>query len=203
MEPFRPNRGPLKLSANMVIENLARVLDINPEAVASIADFEEQQPGGGAAEPSQSGWRMWSEEEAQAAAGGACACQPADAGRGQTCAAWQECIACTHPAGNLLPLCTTCVLTCGSILQLHTCPETLMPFCGTDEEAGDEEERWADKFAAFVTSTYAGLQSRAAEKCGVLPGEAWRAAMEAAAMAGARQVRGSCRPAPCMLPSCS
>ena len=69
MEPFRPNRGPLKLSANMVIENLARVLDINPETVASIADFEEQQPGSGAAEPSQSGWRMWSEEEAQAAAG--------------------------------------------------------------------------------------------------------------------------------------
>ena len=70
MEPFRPNRGPLKLSANMVIENLARVLDINPEAVASIADFEEQQPGSGAAEPSHSGWRMWSEGEAQAAAGG-------------------------------------------------------------------------------------------------------------------------------------
>ena len=77
-----------------------------------------------------------------------------------------------------------------------------MPFCGADEEAGDEEERWADNFAAFVTSTYAGLQSRAAEKCGVLPGEAWRTAMEAAAMAGARQVRGSCRPAPCMRPRC-
>lgn len=62
---------------------------------------------------------------------------------------------------------------------------------GTPAEADgeeDDEESWAARFAALVTGTYAQLQNRAADKCGVAPGEAWRTALEAAASAGVRQV---------------
>ncbi len=45
MEPFKPNRGPLKLSENMIIENLAKVLDIATETVDSIADVTEDLAG--------------------------------------------------------------------------------------------------------------------------------------------------------------
>ena len=62
-----------------------------------------------------------------------------------------------------------------------------------DDEDGDESG-WAGRFGALVTGTYAQLQIKAAEKCGVAPGEAWRTALEAAAMAGARQVGNWCLP---------
>lgn len=71
MAPFRPNRGPLKLSPNMIIENLAKVLDISADTVDSIANFEDAA----AAEPARAaaaagtGLRVWSVEEAAAAAG--------------------------------------------------------------------------------------------------------------------------------------
>ena len=76
VEPFKPNRGPLKLSENMIIENLAKVLDIATETVDSIADVSEDPAG--ADSPNE--WRAWSAEEAQAAIGaqqylhGAAAC---------------------------------------------------------------------------------------------------------------------------------
>ena len=71
VEPFRPNRGPLKLSPNMIIENLAKVLDISADTVDSIADFEDAAAAG---EPEQAaaagaGLRVWTVEEAAAAAG--------------------------------------------------------------------------------------------------------------------------------------
>ena len=198
IEPFRPNRGPLKLSANMVIENLARVLDISPDTVASIADFEQPPQGGEAAAAApEPGWRMWSEDEAQAAAGRVrctflpsnARCMPHVASFGFTAcrcperAQVQLCLGDHHQPDRYVQL---AIITLGFLgLECLVC---------ADEEAQDDEERWADKFASFVTSTYAELQGRAAEKCGVLPGEAWRAAMEAAALAGARQVCGSCRP---------
>ena len=65
MEPFKPNRGPLKLSENMIIENLAKVLDIATETVDSIADVSEDLAG--ADSPNE--WRAWSGEETQAAIG--------------------------------------------------------------------------------------------------------------------------------------
>ena len=65
MEPFKPNRGPLKLSENMIIENLARVLDMSTQTVDSIADVSDVQRG--AESPNE--WRAWSAEEAQAAIG--------------------------------------------------------------------------------------------------------------------------------------
>jgi hypothetical protein len=58
----------------------------------------------------------------------------------------------------------------------------------TEADEDGDEEGWAARFAALVTGTYAQLQTRAAEKCGVAPGEAWRTALEAAAGAGVRQV---------------
>ena len=66
MEPFKPNRGPLKLSENMIIENLAKVLDMSTETVDSIADISEEQRDA----ESPNDWRVWSAEEAQAAIGG-------------------------------------------------------------------------------------------------------------------------------------
>lgn len=65
MEPFKPNRGPLKLSENMIIDNLARVLDIATETVDSIADVSNE---GEAASPPND-WRTWSADEAQEAFG--------------------------------------------------------------------------------------------------------------------------------------
>lgn len=65
MEPFKPNRGPLKLSENMIIENLAKVLDIATETVDSIADVTEDLAGA----DSPNDWRAWSAEETQAAIG--------------------------------------------------------------------------------------------------------------------------------------
>ena len=65
MEPFKPNRGPLKLSENMIIENLARVLDIATETVDSIADVSDSQQGA----ESPNDWRRWSADEAQTAFG--------------------------------------------------------------------------------------------------------------------------------------
>ena len=65
MEPFKPNRGPLKLSENMIIENLAKVLDIATETVDSIADVSEDLAGA----DSPNDWRAWSAEETQAAIG--------------------------------------------------------------------------------------------------------------------------------------
>ena len=65
MEPFKPNRGPLKLSENMVIENLAKVLDIATETVDSIADVSNYEET--AVPPND--WRTWSADEAQEAFG--------------------------------------------------------------------------------------------------------------------------------------
>ena len=65
MEPFKPNRGPLKLSENMIIENLAKVLDIATETVDSIADVSEDL----AHADLPNDWRTWSAEETQAAIG--------------------------------------------------------------------------------------------------------------------------------------
>ena len=65
MEPFKPNRGPLKLSENMIIDNLAKVLDISTETVDSIADISDEQRNA----ESPNDWRVWSAEEAQAAIG--------------------------------------------------------------------------------------------------------------------------------------
>ena len=65
MEPFKPNRGPLKLSENMIIDNLAKVLDIATETVDSIADVSEDPAG---ADPPND-WRAWSAKETQAAIG--------------------------------------------------------------------------------------------------------------------------------------
>ena len=65
MEPFKPNRGPLKLSENMIIENLAKVLDIATETVDSIADVSKDL----ADADSPNDWRAWSAEETQAAIG--------------------------------------------------------------------------------------------------------------------------------------
>ena len=65
MEPFKPNRGPLKLSENMIIENLARVLDIATETVDSIADVSHDEQH---AEPPNE-WRTWTRDEAQEAFG--------------------------------------------------------------------------------------------------------------------------------------
>ena len=70
VEPFRPNRGPLKLSPNMIIENLAKVLDISADTINSISDFEAA-PGAQEAQPPApgTGVRMWTVDEAAAAAG--------------------------------------------------------------------------------------------------------------------------------------
>ncbi|CAL5220498.1 g2527 [Coccomyxa viridis] len=63
MEPFKPNRGPLKLSENMIIENLAKVLDIATETVDSIADVSNNEEH--AELPND--WRTWSADETQEA----------------------------------------------------------------------------------------------------------------------------------------
>ena len=65
MEPFKPNRGPLKLSENMIIENLAKVLDIATETVDSIADVSSDEQH---TEPPNE-WRTWTADEAQEAFG--------------------------------------------------------------------------------------------------------------------------------------
>ncbi len=65
MEPFKPNRGPLKLSENMIIENLAKVLDIATETVDSIADVSNNEEH--AELPND--WRTWSADETQEAFG--------------------------------------------------------------------------------------------------------------------------------------
>ena len=65
MEPFKPNRGPLKLSENMIIENLAKVLDIATETVDSIADVSDDMQHAEA----PNDWRPWSADEAQEAFG--------------------------------------------------------------------------------------------------------------------------------------
>lgn len=65
IEAFQPNRGPLKLSQNMIIENLAKVLDIAPETVDTIADAD----AGADAADSGNRWRPWTVEEAAKAVG--------------------------------------------------------------------------------------------------------------------------------------
>ena len=70
MEPFRPNRGPLKLSPNMIIENLAKVLDISADTIDSISDFADAPDAQQAEAPRPgTGLRVWTVEEAAAAAG--------------------------------------------------------------------------------------------------------------------------------------
>ena len=76
MEPFKPNRGPLKLSENMIIENLAKVLDIATETVDSIADVSHDEEH---AEPPND-WRIWSADEAQEAFGALALCVPTSFG---------------------------------------------------------------------------------------------------------------------------
>lgn len=53
----------------------------------------------------------------------------------------------------------------------------------------DDDSGWAGRFAGWLTATYAARQSAAADKCGVAPGEAWRAALAAADACGAAQAR--------------
>ena len=60
----------------------------------------------------------------------------------------------------------------------------LSPFAAGEEDDGS----LAARFAGWLTETYAARQSAAAEKCGVAPGEAWRAALAAADACGAAQV---------------
>ncbi len=56
------------------------------------------------------------------------------------------------------------------------------------ENNEDEEGSWSEKFATALTTAYAAQQSAAAARCGVSPGEVWRAALEAASNVGTRQV---------------
>ena len=65
IEPFRPNRGPLKLSTNLIIENLARVLEVAPETIDTVADTAVVEEGSTTGDH----WRPWTAEEAQAAIG--------------------------------------------------------------------------------------------------------------------------------------
>lgn len=66
IEPFRPNRGPLKLSTNLIIENLAKVLEVAPETIDTVADTAVVDEGA----TTGNHWRPWTAEEAQAAIGG-------------------------------------------------------------------------------------------------------------------------------------
>lgn len=52
----------------------------------------------------------------------------------------------------------------------------------------------ADLLAALLNSTYARIQSKAGRTLGVEPGEAWRAALEAATEAGSGAVLLADRP---------
>lgn len=61
IEPFRPNRGPLQLSKNLIIENLAKVLEVAPETVDTIADVAPVAEGA----TSGNAWRRWTADEAQ------------------------------------------------------------------------------------------------------------------------------------------
>lgn len=65
IEPFRPNRGPLQLSKNLIIENLAKVLEVAPETIDTVADTAVVGEG------AETGnvWRPWSDEEALQAIG--------------------------------------------------------------------------------------------------------------------------------------
>lgn len=58
----------------------------------------------------------------------------------------------------------------------------------TSAAGEDDDGSWAARFAGWLTETYAARQSAAADKCGVAPGEAWRAALAAADACGAAQV---------------
>ncbi|CAL8464277.1 g3812 [Coccomyxa elongata] len=134
IEPFRPNRGPLKLSTNLIIENLAKVLEVAPETIDTVADTAVVEEGA----TTGNQWRPWTAEEAQAAI--------------------------------------------------------------DKENEEDEEDSWSEKFAMALTTAYAAQQSAAAAKCGVSPGEVWRAALEAASNVGTRQVHLGDLPANIMAP---
>ncbi len=60
---------------------------------------------------------------------------------------------------------------------------------GATRAAEDDSGGFAARFGGWLTATYAARQSAAAAKCGVAPGEAWRAALAAADACGAAQAR--------------
>ncbi|KAK9837254.1 hypothetical protein WJX81_002082 [Elliptochloris bilobata] len=121
IERFRPRRGKLEISKNMVIENLACVLDLPPETLEAVAGTPAADAAADAA-AARTAWRPWTVVEMEAG------------------------------------------------------------------EREDDDSSWAARFAGWLTETYAARQTAAAEKCGVAPGEAWRAALAAADACGAAQV---------------
>lgn len=65
---------------------------------------------------------------------------------------------------------------------------TVLLKLSTSAAGEDDDGSWAARFAGWLTETYAARQTAAADKCGVAPGEAWRAALAAADACGAAQV---------------
>jgi len=57
IERFVPRRGKLEISNNMVVENLATVLDLPPQTLEALA---------GAPAAGRTAWRPWSVEEMEA-----------------------------------------------------------------------------------------------------------------------------------------
>lgn len=65
IERFRPRRGKLEISKNMVIENLACVLDLPPETLEAVAGTPAAAAGADAA-AARTAWRPWTVEEMEA-----------------------------------------------------------------------------------------------------------------------------------------
>ena len=66
IERFVPRRGKLEISKNMVIENLACVLDLPPETLEAVAGTPAAAAGADAA-AARTAWRPWTVEEMEAA----------------------------------------------------------------------------------------------------------------------------------------
>ena len=65
IERFVPRRGKLEISKNMVIENLACVLDLPPETLEAVAGTPAAEAGADAA-AARTAWRPWTVEEMEA-----------------------------------------------------------------------------------------------------------------------------------------
>lgn len=65
IERFRPRRGKLEISKNMVVENLANVLDLPPETLEAVAGTPAADAAADAA-AARTTWRPWTTKETDA-----------------------------------------------------------------------------------------------------------------------------------------